>query len=175
MSQFNLLCFSLKDKHTVFIGIQKRLCIDKFLEKYNYTTCEEVHDELKELVFFHLKDKFKDLKNNSKDASDIRTLCSCRGGEVLKKYGDHGSVPREVIDQTISIGDNRPKPDWKNLEFSVQVEFDQSILIWHIATDLCYHSDQDTSMSNCELSKWLLQYMLYILVRRPFMLPMGSG
>ena len=131
---------------------------------------------MKKLVFVHLKDKFKDLKNNSKDASDIRTLCSCRGGGVLKEYSNLGSVPREGIDQTIPTGDNRPKLNWKILEFSVQVEFDQSILIWHIATDLCYHSDctdQETSMSNGKLSKWLSQYMLYILVRRPFMLPMG--
>ena len=178
MLQFNLLCFSLKDKHTVFIGIQKRLCIDKFLEKCNYITCEEVPDNLKELVFVHLKDKFKDLKNNTKDASDIRTLCSCRGGEVLKKYSNLGPVPREGIDQTIPTGDNRPKPDWKVLKLSVQVEFDQSILIWHIATDLCYHSDctdQATAMSYCKLSKLLSEYMLYILVRRPFMLPMGIG
>ncbi|KAM3699255.1 hypothetical protein ACJW31_05G012100 [Castanea mollissima] len=82
------------------------------------------------------------------------------------------------IDQTIPTRDNRPKPDWEILKLSVQVEFDQSILIWHIATDLCYRldcTDQDTSMSNRELSKWLSQYMLYILVRRPFMLPMGVG
>nr|POE75087.1 hypothetical protein CFP56_67520 [Quercus suber] len=88
------------------------------------------------------------------------------------------STKGEGIDQTIPTGDNRPKPDWEILKLSVQVEFDQSILIWHIATDLCYHSDctdQDTSMSNRELSKWLSQYMLYILVRRPFMLPMGVG
>ncbi|KAK7828885.1 hypothetical protein CFP56_029859 [Quercus suber] len=168
----------LEDKHRVFIGIQKRLCIDKFLEKYNYTTCEEVPDKLKELVFAHLEKKFKNLKKNSKDASDIRTLCSCRGGKVFEKYSNLGSVPGEGIDQTIPTGDNRPKPDWEILKLSVQVEFDQSILIWHIATDLCYHSDctdQDTSMSNRELSKWLSQYMLYILVRRPFMLPMGVG
>ena len=152
MSQFNLFGFSLKDKHTVFIGIQKRLCIDKFLENYNYTTCEKVPDKLKELVFDHLKVKFEDLENNSKDANHIRTLCSYRGGEVLKKN---------------SLG----------LE-SVQVEFDQSILIWHIATDLCYHldsRDQDPVTPNRDWSRKLSQYMLYLLVRCPFMLPMGLG
>ena len=152
MSQFNLFSFSLKDKHTVFIGIQKRLCIDKFLENYNYTTCEKVPGELKKLVFDHLKEKFERLKNNSKDAIDIRTMSSCRGGEVLEKY---------------RFG----------LE-SVQVEFDQSILIWHIATDLCYHSDwrdRVPVMPNGNWSKCLSQYMLYLLVRCPFMLPMGLG
>lgn len=73
MSQFNLLSFSLKDKHEVFYGIQKRLRIDKFLEKHQYTTCEKVPDELKELIFDHLKKKFELLEEKLNDANDIRT------------------------------------------------------------------------------------------------------
>uniref|UniRef100_A0A7N2LMG8 DUF4220 domain-containing protein n=1 Tax=Quercus lobata TaxID=97700 RepID=A0A7N2LMG8_QUELO len=60
----------------------------------------------------------------------------------------------------------------------LQVEFDQSILIWHIDTDLCYYSDwrdQDAIMPNGKLSKWQSQYALYLLVMCPFMLPMGLG
>jgi hypothetical protein len=56
------------------------------------------------------------------------------------------------------------------------VEFDQSILIWHIATDLCYHSDVDKNyLAAKESSKNLSDYMLYLLVIRPFMLPIGIG
>ena len=39
MSRFNLLSFSIKDKHVIFYGIQKLLCIDKVLEMNEYTTC----------------------------------------------------------------------------------------------------------------------------------------
>ena len=61
---------------------------------------------------------------------------------------------------------------------SVEVEFDQSILLWHIATNLCYHSDWNTSpdsvkVPNCEASNMLSDYMLYLLVMRPIMLPNG--
>ena len=35
--------------------------------------------------------------------------------------------------------------------------------------------DHETIMSNGEFSKWLLQYMLYLLVICPSMLPMGIG
>ncbi|KAL4625301.1 hypothetical protein ACB092_05G015800 [Castanea dentata] len=151
---FNLLSFSLKEKHTIFCGIQKLLRIDGVIEKHRYTTCEEVHEDLKKFIFDHLKEKFNLLKETSNDAINIRTLCSYRGDAALEKF-------------------NRRCLNW-----SVEVEFDQSILIWHIATDLCYHldcRDQDNSMSKCELSKWLSQYMLYILVKCPLMLPRGIG
>ena len=88
--------------------------------------------ELKKLISDHLKKKFEHRKENSNVANDIRTLCSCRRAAVLEKYSHLG------------------------LDWSLQVEFDQSILIWHIATDLCYYSDwrdQDAIMSNGKLSK----------------------
>ncbi|KAL0009784.1 hypothetical protein SO802_004892 [Lithocarpus litseifolius] len=157
-SQFNLLSFSLKDKHTVFYGILKCLHIDKFLEKTWYTTHEEVPMDLKELIFSHLQESFKHSGEESDYETDIRTLCSHRGGEVLKKC-------------------NHSELDW-----SVKVEFDQSILIWHVATDICYQLDLDqiqkypnTFMLLCELSTLVSQYMMYLLVICPFMLPMGIG
>uniref|UniRef100_F6HXW5 DUF4220 domain-containing protein n=1 Tax=Vitis vinifera TaxID=29760 RepID=F6HXW5_VITVI len=62
----------------------------------------------------------------------------------------------------------------------VDVEFDHSLLLWHIATDLCYPCDVDKSpdtnlKSRCEISKCLSEYMLYLLVMCPFMLPKGIG
>nr|POE55259.1 hypothetical protein CFP56_49292 [Quercus suber] len=44
--------------------------------------------------------------------------------------------------------------------------------------DLCYHldwRDQEPAMSNVKFSNWLSQYMLYLLVICPSMLPMGIG
>ncbi|KAF3951259.1 hypothetical protein CMV_023070 [Castanea mollissima] len=151
ISQFNLLSFSLKDKHTVFYGILKCLHIDKFLEKTWYTTHEDVGKDLKPLIFSHLQESIKHHKEESDDATDIRTLCSHRGGEALKKC-------------------NSSELDW-----SVKVEFDQSILIWHLATDICYQLDQEYRNSFMELSMLVSQNMLYLLVICPFMLPMGIG
>ena len=152
MSQFNLLSFSLKDKQTFCYGIQKLLHIAKMLEKNWYTTCEIVTVDLKKLIFNHLKEKFDCLKKNSNDENVIRSLCQCRGA-ILEEYGICG------------------------LDWSVKVEFDKSILIQHIATDLCHYSDwrdQETVTSNGKFSKWPSQYMLYLLVICS-MLPMGNG
>ncbi|KAM4099709.1 hypothetical protein ACJW30_05G012000 [Castanea mollissima] len=153
MAQFNLLSFSLKDKQTICYGIQKLLHINKMVEMYQYTTCETVTENLEELIFDYLNEKFGDLKVNKNEEDIVRKLCS-RRGEILKDYG-------------------HPELDW-----SVKAEFDQSILIWHIATDLCLHSarrDQEADTRNAECSKWISQYMLYLLVICPSMLPMGIG
>jgi hypothetical protein len=68
----------------------------------------------------------------------------------------------------------------ETIRWSVEVEFDQSILLWHIATNICYNSVADEEVfengrSYRETSKWLSAYMLYLLVMRPSMLPNGIG
>ncbi|KAE8126018.1 hypothetical protein FH972_020774 [Carpinus fangiana] len=57
--------------------------------------------------------------------------------------------------------------------WSVKRNFDKSITIWHIATDICYDSDivlYSTANSYVEMSKLLSNYMMYLLALRPHML-----
>jgi len=58
-------------------------------------------------------------------------------------------------------------------KWSVKRNFDKSITIWHIATDICYDSDivlYATANSHVEMSKLLSNYMMYLLALRPHML-----
>ncbi|KAL6179647.1 hypothetical protein ACLB2K_046319 [Fragaria x ananassa] len=60
--------------------------------------------------------------------------------------------------------------------WTTKVEFDQSILLWHIATDLCYdHEPADEGNEDRKVSKHIADYMMYLLVMCPFMLPKGIG
>ncbi|KAH6809215.1 hypothetical protein C2S51_026998 [Perilla frutescens var. frutescens] len=63
-----------------------------------------------------------------------------------------------------------------------EVEFDQSLLLWHIATDFCYHAKvaedpvlEDDVKSKRESCRLLSNYMVHLLIVSPFMLPSGIG
>ncbi|KAF4399372.1 hypothetical protein G4B88_022455, partial [Cannabis sativa] len=127
---------------------------DKLMFKYWYDRPSIAkNNKLKELIFEQLLTKSK------RDSADCKELCDQRGEWVLKN---------EKCDNIFG--------------WSVKGEFDKSILLWHIATDLCYDEDSESldgdSRGECllgELSKLMSEYMLYILDLRPFMLPNGIG
>ncbi|KAK3220314.1 hypothetical protein Dsin_014284 [Dipteronia sinensis] len=132
------------------IRVHKFFGIHEKLEKFNYKTSAEIQRMLKEKC-----DKIKD---------DIYFASSCK--ELLAQRGDY------VLEK------------WKLLdEFSwctVDVEFDHSLLLWHIATSICYYNDSikgttKNANSRYEISKCLSDYMLYVLVIRQTMLPKGIG
>jgi hypothetical protein len=60
---------------------------------------------------------------------------------------------------------------------TTEVEFSRSILVWYLATDICYRADKDGSNASTgyEASRWLSEYMMYLLVMRPNMLSKGIG
>ncbi|XP_027189010.1 uncharacterized protein [Cicer arietinum] len=157
MSQFNLIRFCLKDEPIKTIEIQKILRIHNFFEKSYYQKTKRVSEGLKELIFDQLKDKSEEAIN----IEACKKLCAHKGDRVLIKWNCH----IRNINQSIK-----------------EVEFDQSILLWHIATDLCYSSDEDESqilnpvaLQSREKSQLLSDYMLYLLVICPFLLPNGIG
>lgn len=153
MAQYNLLSVCFKDKPATFFGIQNYLGINEYREKHRYKTYSNVSKELKDVIFTQLK------KFTTRSISDAKNnLCTnCRRSFALLEH-DYPSL------------DNWSTP---------KVEFDQKIILWHIATDLCYYLDfvenQGNVSSNCQESKHLSDYMLYLLVMYPFMLPMGIG
>ncbi|XP_057781555.1 uncharacterized protein LOC130999882 isoform X2 [Salvia miltiorrhiza] len=59
-----------------------------------------------------------------------------------------------------------------------EVEFDQSLLVWHMATDICsHHTTVGTTelREKVEICKLLSEYMVHLLIMYPFMLPGGIG
>ncbi|XP_034680002.1 uncharacterized protein LOC117910054 [Vitis riparia] len=149
MAQNNLIDSCLRDK-TKFDEVPRFFDMNKFLERYWYMTWENV-DDMKEPIFSCLLE----MTNNVDDPK-----------QLLKHRGDYVISKIEFI---------------KKLGWSVvDVEFDHSILVWHIATDLFYPCDVDKSpdtnlKTRCKISKCLSEYMLYLLVMCPFMLPKGIG
>ncbi|GKV28887.1 hypothetical protein SLEP1_g37875 [Rubroshorea leprosula] len=61
-----------------------------------------------------------------------------------------------------------------DLECSIKIHFDASIIVWHLATSICYHQDlenpNNASNEAMKISKYLSDYMMHLLVMRPAML-----
>ncbi|KAK9268398.1 hypothetical protein L1049_000147 [Liquidambar formosana] len=105
-------------------------------------------------IFTELREKARKA-NTSKDAKEI---CSCRGERV-------------ILEATRFF---------TTLDDSVRVEYDESILRWHVATELCYYTpsdkdDKDDEDGNRRYCKILSQYMMYLLVMRPAMMSTVLG
>jgi hypothetical protein len=99
---------------------------------------------------------------------------------VVEACGGNEGVMRSYRGQCV-LERRRHEPDdggrggggfLKELTWSTSMEFDQSILAWHLATYkfLC-HSRRRSSRSLVEATKAVSNYMMFLLVERPYMLP----
>ncbi|KAM0912016.1 hypothetical protein ACQ4PT_013077 [Festuca glaucescens] len=62
------------------------------------------------------------------------------------------------------------------LRWSLEMSFDRSVLLWHIATNLCFHHQSTTSHGEecAARSRVISNYMAYLLSTRPEMLMPGT-
>ncbi|KAL5195580.1 hypothetical protein HKD37_20G057409 [Glycine soja] len=148
ISQFNLISFCLKGEPAKRIKIWNYQFMYQIFRILYHQDQETVPEKLKELIFEHIREKSK----GAKHIKACKNFCARRGDQVLNKW------------------------KCRSIAWSTEVEFDQSLLIWHIATDLCCYSDKDCDkLKNYEISRLMSDYMLYLLVKCPFMLPNGIG
>jgi hypothetical protein len=72
------------------------------------------------------------------------------------------------------------------MRYIVDLDYDQSLILWHIATELCYQKDNfesdttdnqsdEESDNRREFCKILSDYMLYLLVMQPTMMSAVAG
>ena len=171
MQQYNIISISLQDipakrsfimKVSSFLWkcIQKVLCIHGLLEKHR-------HRYSKKVIPVHLKQVILDQLQHKLESAmyDGKKLCAYRGDWVF---------------QNAKSLDNIGRGDRDTIKGAIEVEFDESILLWHIATNLCFHSnDQKQDLDDCkdyrDTSQLLSNHMLYLLVFCPLMLPNGIG
>ncbi|CAO2146941.1 unnamed protein product [Urochloa humidicola] len=105
--------------------------------------------DITELVHDYLRQGWK---HHIKDLATYRAFNDNRGHWTLKQEGCGGS-----------------------LGWSLQRPFDESVLLWHLATDFCFHRrathDSHEAARHC---REMSNYMVYLLFVRPEMLITGA-
>ncbi|KAL3812917.1 hypothetical protein ACJIZ3_014185 [Penstemon smallii] len=159
MGQHNVLKLCLKDKPKFCIlpyTNKYKLKINLWVEKYLFINTVSISNDLKALIF-------KELKRRA-------TATTEQPNEQSGRYRSDIELLKEVGCFDMNEG---------------EIEFEQSVLVWHIATDLCYRAEEDRTRKNesvedklkskREMCQSLSDYMMYLLVMSPIMLPSGIG
>jgi hypothetical protein len=95
------------------------------------------------------------------------------------------SIKEMVLREILEMGNRREdigsKPGLQTLErllldecvsWSIRdMEFEDSIMAWHIASEICMFNDHSNNASLLEAIRVLSNYMMFLLVLRPYMLP----
>uniref|UniRef100_A0A1J3EFY7 DUF4220 domain-containing protein n=1 Tax=Noccaea caerulescens TaxID=107243 RepID=A0A1J3EFY7_NOCCA len=137
-----------------FFGIQAQL------DEVMYTCSDRLTLEMWEHIFTEVlrKSRFAD---NSESATRVS---SARGDWTLRDIqGEEGKETEKKRE--------------KLLRYVMEMDYDQSLLVWHIATELLYQTEQGTedSHSDREFSKILSDYMMYLMMMQPTLMSAVAG
>ncbi|KAL9375687.1 hypothetical protein Peur_032566 [Populus x canadensis] len=152
ISQYNLKSSSIEREPPKFLEF---LGIDEMMRQMHVNR-KDLNVDLQGFIFGHL------LKKAEKMKEDLNFFDKNDRSKVIRQRGD-GVLEREEL-----LRDYK----WCTTE----VEFSRSILVWHLATDICYlddNKDGSNVSKEYEASRCLSEYMMYLLVIRPNMLSKG--
>ncbi|TXG54183.1 hypothetical protein EZV62_019439 [Acer yangbiense] len=146
---FHVLCYVM-NKLIDCVGLTD------FVDEIRYASREPFTKELWEFIFEELKRK----SQFADDPEAAKRISSAKGDWVLQDYGSKTDLS-------------------KLMSYVSDVTYDESLLLWHIATELLYHCDDDKinekNDNDREFSKVLSDYMLYLLVMQPTMMSAVAG
>ncbi|VAI39801.1 unnamed protein product [Triticum turgidum subsp. durum] len=150
VSQQNLMSFCARKKHpTSFMKIVAYMCPMEYINKHCYHWHVSVALQIQVLVRQYIRDGWKEYIS---DPTTYRRFNNFRGQHTLSRHPQH--------------------------LWSLELGFDETVLVWHIATDLCFHhpdtSSQGPNGDTILRSTQISNYMIYLLFVCPEMLMVGT-
>ncbi|XP_047308708.1 uncharacterized protein LOC124912188 [Impatiens glandulifera] len=145
--QYNLIYYCLNQRSMIVANLIGFIGITNLLDRLKYVRTKRFNKRLRDFIFHQLQVK----SNMAVDLETSKEIYSGRGDWALRFEGC-GHL----------------------LKYINGVDYDESLISWHIATDLCYYTDKDEDLveneSSREICKYLSNYMLYLLIMQPAML-----
>ncbi|XP_031385861.1 uncharacterized protein LOC116199587 isoform X1 [Punica granatum] len=127
-------------------------------------------EKVGEMVEKHFRINYKNFGNNMKE-----WICTYLKNKISGQNFSAAPTPFDV-------GMILKKKGRSDMVWTTGNGFDRTILIWHIATEVCYFHDRaemanhgGDRATNYKTSKMVSRYLLYLFVMYPSMLPTGIG
>ncbi|KAL8214049.1 hypothetical protein R6Q57_003498 [Mikania cordata] len=156
ISAYNLINYCLNPRPKLWESIFDKVGLSWFLDGLFYVNNKKFTSDLKNFIF-------EELKSKSELADDLETakeISSARGDWVLRVEEGWSSLFKHVT----------------------EVDYDQSIILWHLVTEICYNEDCDEGPNESkkqniakDIAKDLSDYMLYLLIMQPSMMSAVAG
>ncbi|XWS40259.1 hypothetical protein CRYUN_Cryun18bG0125200 [Craigia yunnanensis] len=166
MGQHDLIDYYIKARTNKLSRVIKFIDMHtgNYLQIFWYGHWKPIDHDLKEFIYSCLKkkrDKFESEEFNIEFLS--RLLNEFKGGKVFKRKCKEKGVPFTEVEK-----------DW----IMDTTDFTRCVFLWHIATDLVYYDDLDKHQIGAvgkfgKIGKSLSDYMMYLVLARPLMLPLG--
>ncbi|KAH7857666.1 hypothetical protein Vadar_015198 [Vaccinium darrowii] len=149
ISQYNLMFYCLHPRSKKWDKLISNLGLTNILDGKKYVVTKRLDEQLRDFIF-------EELKIKSEKAVAIKTsmeICSAKGDWVLTREDGCNNL----------------------LPYTLHADYDKILILWHIATELCYITEEGNSENKQEISKVLSDYMLYLLIMEPSMMSAVAG
>ncbi|XP_078171969.1 uncharacterized protein LOC144565955 [Carex rostrata] len=155
--QYNLVEFCFRNKDTLIRRIMSVVKVKHTWENMRENMCERQMVPLPSLMEEMM---FKEAKRRARNVDTYKVLLEARSYRGRKALERHGEL--------------------ENLEWSMKREFDECIILWHVATDICFHNksnreDTEHVDTYINVANATSNYMLYLLILQPSMTQFGFG
>ncbi|CAE6217776.1 unnamed protein product [Arabidopsis arenosa] len=139
--------------------IDRIFSVKSYLDEIRFISREPLTKNQWEFIFNELKDK-----SGFAETPEVAKKVSWARGEWALRVSRLAEVDRLMC-------------------YIEKVDYDQSLLLWHIATELCFQIEDGGKMENLskesyddrEFSKIISDYMMYLLIMRPKLISEVAG